>query len=213
MVGDATFNTFATFTDGSNSATPDSSSDTFTFTGGTGISVAINAGADSLTITNDGVRTITGTAQQITASASTGAVTLSLPQDIATTSSPSFTALTLSGTLTASAVAFLYSNQQALAATASTSGTAEVVDAWSATTYKSAKYLVQMTKSTDIETIEVLVNVDGNNNVYITEYADVISNAQLGTTDADYSGGNVRLKVTPAQDAVTVRVHRTLITA
>jgi hypothetical protein len=213
LVGDATFNTFATFTDGTNSATPDSSSDTFTFSGGTGISVAINSGADSLTVTNEGVRTITGTAQQITASASTGAVTLSLPQDIATTSSPSFTALTLSGTLTASAVAFLYSAQQAVAATANTSNTAEIVDSWSATTYKSAKYIVQMTKSTDIETIELLVNVDGNNNVYITEYADVISNAQLGTTDADYSGGNVRLKVTPAQDGVAVRVHKTLITA
>jgi hypothetical protein len=213
LVGDATFNTFATFTDGTNNATPDSSSDTFTFSGGTGISVAVNGTSDTLTITNDGVRTITGTALQVIASASTGAVTLSLPQDIATTSSPSFSGLTLTGTLSASAITFLYSAQQAVAATASTSGTAEVVDAWSATTYKSAKYLVQMTKSTDIETIEVLVNVDGNNNVYITEYADVISNAQLGTTDADYSGGNVRLKVTPAQDGVAVRVHRTLITA
>ena len=69
-----------------------------------------------------------------------------------------------------------------------------------------------MKKSGDIETIEVLVTVDGANNVYVTEYADVISNAQLGTTDADYSGGNVRLLVT-STNGTTVKVHKTLIEA
>jgi len=211
LVGDATFNTFSTFTDGSNSATPDSSSDTFTFTGGTGISVAINTGADSLTVTNEGVRTLAGTADQVTVSASTGAVTLSLPQSINTTSTPTFSALTLTNALTASAVTLTDAQMGTATATATTSAT--VIDSWSATTYKSAKYLVQMREGSDIETLEVLINVDQNNNVYITEYADVISNAQLGTTDADYSGGNVRLKVTAAGNDVTVKVHKTLIEA
>ena len=94
-----------------------------------------------------------------------------------------------------------------------TDGTATVVDSWSATTYSSAKYLVQMKKGTEIQTLEVLVNVDGSNNVAITEYADVINaSASLGTTDADFSGGNVRLKVT-ASDETTVKVHKTLIEA
>lgn len=93
-----------------------------------------------------------------------------------------------------------------------TSGSATVVDSWAVATYSSAKYIVQMKKGTDIEVLEVLITVDGNNNVYLTEYADVISNAQLGTTDADYSGGNVRLKVT-ASDETTVKVHKTLIEA
>jgi hypothetical protein len=93
-----------------------------------------------------------------------------------------------------------------------TDGTATVVDSWAVATYSSAKYIVQMKKGNDIETLEVLVAVDGNNNVYLTEYADLISNAQLGTTDADYSGGNVRLKVT-ASDTTTVKVHKTLIEA
>ena len=44
-----------------------------------------------------GVTSITGTANQVIASASTGAVTLSLPQSIATTSSPTFSNLTLTG--------------------------------------------------------------------------------------------------------------------
>lgn len=69
-----------------------------------------------------------------------------------------------------------------------------------------------MKNGNDIEVIEVLVTIDGNNNVYLTEYADVISNAQLGTTDADYLSGNVRLLVT-STNGTTVKVHKALIEA
>ena len=103
----------------------------------------------------------------------------------------------------------------ALIGTATTSlstTSATIVDSWSASTYSSAKYIVQMKNGGDIEVLEVLVTVNGANNVYITEYADVQSNAQIGTTDADYSGGNVRLLVT-ATDGTTVKVHKTLIEA
>jgi hypothetical protein len=100
----------------------------------------------------------------------------------------------------------------ATSSVATTSAT--VVDSWSATTYSSAKYLVQMKKGTEVQTLEVLINVDGGNNVAITEYADVINAAaSLGTTDADYSGGNVRLLVTPAAADTVVKVHKTLIEA
>ena len=212
LVGDATFNTFSTFTDGSNSATPDSSADTFTFSAGTGITTLINAGSDTLTITNVGVTGLTGTTSQVIVSASTGAVTLSLPQNIANTASPTFAALSVgSGSVTAGSVTLA----EALigSATATAGVTASVIDTWSATTYRSAKYLVQMKKGNDIQTLEVLVNIDGNNNVYITEYADVISNASLGTTDADYSAPNVRLLVTAAAADTEVKVHKTLIEA
>jgi hypothetical protein len=56
------------------------------------------------------------------------------------------------------------------------------------------------------------LSIDGNNNVYITEYADLISNAQLGTVDADYLSGNARLLVT-STNGTTVKVHKTLIEA
>ena len=174
-------------------------------TGGTGISASYASTSNVLTITNVGVTSIAGTADQISATASTGSVTLSLPQSIATTSSPSFTGLTVgSVTLT-----------DALLGTATTSistTSATVVDTWSATTYNSAKYIVQMKNGNDIEVLEVLVTVDGNNNVYLTEYADVQSNTQLGTTDADYSAGNVRLLVT-STNGTTVKVHKALIEA
>jgi trimeric autotransporter adhesin len=52
-----------------------------------------------------GVTSITGTANQITASASTGAITLSLPQSIATTSSVTFSSLTATTITETSSVA------------------------------------------------------------------------------------------------------------
>ena len=123
------------------------------------------------------------------------------------------TSLDLSGSVTASSVTLT----DALLSTATSSvatTSATVVDSWSATTYSSAKYLVQMKKGTEVQTLEVLINVDGGNNVAITEYADVINAAaSLGTTDADFSGGNVRLLVTPAAADTVVKVHKTLIEA
>lgn len=66
-----------------------------------GIGITITSGSGSIAIANAGVTSITGTANQITASASTGAVTLSLP------SSVTIGTLTLSS-LTANT--FLYSD-------------------------------------------------------------------------------------------------------
>jgi hypothetical protein len=68
-----------------------------TLTQGSGISVTNGAG--SITIANTGVTSLAGTANQVSASASTGAVTLSLPQSIAVASSPTFAGLTLSSPL------------------------------------------------------------------------------------------------------------------
>lgn len=52
---------------------------------------------DASTVIGGYVSSITGTANQVIASASTGAVTLSLPQSIATSSTPQFSALGLGG--------------------------------------------------------------------------------------------------------------------
>ena len=172
-----------------------------TFNVGAGTGIQVNAD----TIENTGVLSITGTANQITASASTGAITLSGPQDLHSGATPAFSGVTVgSVTLTDALLG-------TAAGTASDSAT--VIDTWSASTYSSAKYVVQMKKDNDIEVIEVLVAVDGNNNVYLTEYADIFSNAVLGTTDADYNGGNVRLKVTGTASGTSVKVSKTYIEA
>ena len=98
-------------------------------------------------------------------------------------------------------------------ATATAGTSATTIDTWSASTYSSAKYIVQMKLGNDIEVIELLVTVDGNNNVYLTEYADVVSNAELGTTNAIYSGGHVLLQVTGVSASTVVKVSKTYIEA
>ena len=129
---------------------------------------------------------------------------------VAFTTSPTFVTPTL-GAAAATSIALPDVLLGSALATASTSAT--TIDTWSATTYSSAKYIVQMKKGTDIEVIELLVTVDGSNNVYLTEYADVISNAELGTTNAVYSGGNVLLQVTGASIDTDVKVSKTYIEA
>jgi hypothetical protein len=121
-------------------------------------------------------------------------------QDGDANATPEYTGIALTDALMATATQTLTDTE------------ATVVDSWSVTTYSAAKYLVQMKNGDDIEVLEILVAVDGNNNVYLTEYADVISNAQLGTTNAGFSAGNVSLIVT-ATNGTVVKVHKTLIEA
>ena len=172
---------------------------------GSGIGISVNDGADSITISNAGVISVTGTTDQISTTGSSGDITLSLPQNIATTSTPTFSGVNVSSVTLADALM-----GTAIQSISDTSAT--VVDTWSASTYRTAKYVVQLVNGADVEVIEVLVTIDGNNNVYLTEYADVQSNTQLGTTDADYSSGNVRLLVT-STNGTNVKVHKTLIEA
>lgn len=80
---------------------------------GTGISVSGATGA--VTITNTGVTSITGTANQITASASTGAITLSLPSAVTVGS------LTVTG-LTANSFIYANASDQLVSTAAPTNG-------------------------------------------------------------------------------------------
>jgi hypothetical protein len=75
-----------------------------TLTAGTGIGIANGAG--TITLSNTGVTSLAGTANQVNVSAATGAITLSLPQNIATTSTPTFGGMTLNGGLTGTTATF-----------------------------------------------------------------------------------------------------------
>ena len=130
---------------------------------------------------------------------------------VAFTNSPTFVTPTL-GAATATTIAFPNALVGSNTSTAGTSATN--IDAWAVASYSSAKYVVQMKKGTDIEVIELLVTVDGSNNVYLTEYANVQSNGELGTTNAIYDGfGNVVLQVTAAAADTSVKVSKTYIQA
>jgi hypothetical protein len=130
---------------------------------------------------------------------------------VAFTNSPTFVTPTLGAAL-ATSIGF---GDAIIGSNTGTAGTSATnIDAWAVSTYSAAKYVVQMKKGTDIEVIELLVAVDGSNNVYLTEYADVQSNGELGTTNAAYDGvGNVVLQVTAAAADTSVKVSKTYIKA
>jgi hypothetical protein len=203
-------NVFNNLSDGTNIASPDSADDTFTFTASTGISAVVNATSDTITITNTGVTSLAGTADQIAANASTGSVVLSLPQSINTTSAVTFANVT-AGNVIANTVVM----QQAAIDTFSlglTDTSATGIDtAWSSSTYGTAKYTIQARNAGgDIYAIEILAVATGSN-VYVTEYAEVYSSAEpIITTDVTNAAGSVQLSVT-GTNGVTVKTTRTLI--
>ena len=62
-----------------------------------GIGITVTNGPGSITVANNGVISLNGAPNQVNVSSATGTVNLSLPQDIATSSSPTFSNLTVSG--------------------------------------------------------------------------------------------------------------------
>ena len=86
--------------------------------------------------------------------------------------------------------------------TTSSTSTDQIFHTLDSTTYRSAKYLIQLKSGSSYQVEELLVVHDGTS-AYITEYAVTRSGLNLSTFDADVSGGNLRLLVTPL-NAVTI---------
>jgi len=103
------------------------------------------------------------------------------------------------------------SETSAASATVSTTS-ATAVDTWAVATYRSARYLVQITQGSAYQVSEVLVLHNGTTTT-MTEYAVLESNSALGTFTSDVSAGNARLLVTMGSaTSATIKIHRTLIT-
>jgi len=84
-----------------------------------------------------------------------------------------------------------------------------IVDTFSKTEYRTAKYIIQMSSGGDYHSQEVLL-VHDDTDVYMTQYAKVTSNTDLGIVDAEVSGSNVNLLVDPVSantSVKTVRIH------
>jgi hypothetical protein len=86
------------------------------------------------------------------------------------------------------------------------------LDTWAIATYRSARYLVQITQGSNYQTSEVLVLHNGTTTT-MTEYAVLETNGPLATLTSDINSGNARLRVTMATStSATIKIHRTLIT-
>jgi len=77
------------------------------------------------------------------------------------------------------------------------------IDSFSASTYRSAKYQIQITRGSEYQVTEISIVHDGSDS-YGTEYATLKTGATLSTFSTDISGGNVRLLATPSSSTSTV---------
>jgi hypothetical protein len=206
----ATLGSISTFTtiavSGQDNVVADSNSDTLTLVGGTGVTLTTNATTDTITITNSGVTQVAGTANQISTTAGTGSITLSLPQNIHTGATPTFAALLIGD---ASDPVKTSLDDMDSATTTTTSSTS--IKTVNATDYRSVKYIIQATQGTNYMVTEILAVHDGTNVSY-TEYATVVVGTAPASFDVDINTGNIRLTATPASSSsTTFRVRSTAI--
>ena len=107
----------------------------------------------------------------------------------------------------------LVSNEASISTGVTTTATSSEtpIDTFSTSTYRCAKYFVQITKGTSYHTTEIVVVHDGTA-TYNTEYATLKNNELLSTFDTDINTGNVRLLATPtSSSSTTFKIVRTLI--
>lgn len=79
-----------------------------------------------------------------------------------------------------------------------------------AASWRTTKYLVQITSGSAYQATEIVLIHDGTN-VYKSEYGQVFSGAVLATFDADINSGNVRLLTTPVNAVTTYKGSVSLI--
>jgi len=123
--------------------------------------------------------------------------------------------LTVTGTTTLNSInqksgVNTIANQAVIRATVATTAQT-AVDTFSASTYRSAKYIVQITQGTNYQSSEIMVLHNGTT-TSTAEYAMMNTGGTLGTFSSDINGGNVRLLVTMASGAsATINISRTTI--
>jgi len=83
---------------------------------------------------------------------------------------------------------------------------------WAAADYRSAKLVVKAKNGSHTQVSDLVVTLDTSNNVAVSEYGVTYSNGtELAAVTADYSGSDVRIRVTPANNNTEVVVVGTLI--
>ena len=159
---------------------------------GTGLSGASYNGSTTVTIANTGVLSIAGTVNQVTASASTGAVTLSLPQSINSGATPTFTGTNFTGipnagltnsAITINGTATSLGGSISVGTLTAVTGTAPVVSSGGATPAISMAAATTSVNGYLTSTDWTTFNNKSNTNGTVTSVAAIT----LGTTGTDLS--------------------------
>lgn len=94
--------------------------------------------------------------------------------------------------------------------TVATAGIATGIS-WAKESYRSAEFVVKVAYGDHTEISKVLLTLDVNDNIAITEYGNVTTNGSASSISADISGTDARLRVTTVNNNSTVTVLGTLI--
>jgi hypothetical protein len=153
--------------------------------------------------------TFTGTVSGISAGM-VGAYTKAEVDTAVATKAP-LASPTFTGTVSVSGVAIdgLGTIDTATLTTSATTAS-QVLDTNSSTLARTVKYLVQVTSGTSYQSIEMMVLHDGTT-ANLVQYANMSTGVDLATFDADVSGGNVRLLVTPVNAVTTFKAIKAVV--
>lgn len=183
-----------------------------TITAGADISVTNGTGvAGNPTIAN------TSTLSSVTGRGATTATAVSITNSTASTST-STGALIVSGGIGVAGNVHVGGDVRDNV-THSTSKTATVatttitnVDTFPLATYRSGRYLIQITQGSNYQMSELRIIHNGTT-TYITEYSVLETNGELGDFTADISGADVRVRVTmKTSTSAAIKLNRMLIT-
>jgi hypothetical protein len=134
-------------------------------------------------------------------------VTISTPQDIQSSASPSFSSITSNGSINIGTTNIVSITSNTL----TTVSTSQVtVDSFPISIYRSAKYFVQMISGTNYHIIELNVIHDGAN-TSLAQYGEVILGSALGLFEAVIDSGSLQLLFTPNNTVTVVKLVRTTL--
>jgi muconolactone delta-isomerase len=96
------------------------------------------------------------------------------------------------------------------ASSTKTSSSQASVDSFTAASYRSAQYQVQITRGSIYQMTTINVLHDGTN-AYLSEFGTIRTGANLATFDADINSGSLRLLATPtSSDSTVFKITKTL---
>jgi hypothetical protein len=126
-----------------------------------------------------------------------------------TLTSPAVTTPTITGATVLKTGSTSVADEYVAYLSASATTANQVLDSLATASYTSARYLIEAVTASDVEMVEVVLAVAGAN-VYLNSTSMISSSTAFQATyDADISGGNVRLLVTPTNANTKFKVRAT----
>jgi hypothetical protein len=115
------------------------------------------------------------------------------------------------GSITKGFLSTFYANSLSFSQSFTTSGTGQqAAFVFNLTDFRSGEYFVQMTSGSNVHITKIHLT-HNTTHAFMSQFGDVVTNASVGTFDADVAGSDARLLVTPVVSGTILKAHTTLI--